>query len=787
MKNCFLLLITFIANKQIRLKYALIVFGILFSSITHGQSKTDAELYTIWCDVTKPETERLDAIYKRLDIDSLSNQEPEWWKKWDGEVKEAIELAIKNNKKGYLALFYVMNMSACEGNTECMCINAKKAIESAKVINTSKLPIIFWAYYTLKFDCKEDVKDELIINEFNKIKKALSNKPSDLKILRDANFSLGEWFSLNEKYPQALVYLLESLRLSEELKTLDFHYSRNYQTLANIHTQIGNYKEAEKYIDKSLQICHSIKDTLQMGSSYLGKSNLMLKFKDEANAQLYVDSAMYVMKNVKHCEPCYNIAKTLNAGIKNLSKNYSEALTELKEVEAFYNKEGGGQKPDSRFYIEKARTYLGLKKYNNAIQTINALKVSEQTYNKDVSDKYDILSNAYEGVGDNKNALKNYRLHVQTEDTLAKWRNSSEVTRLELENQFKQKQLQSDLHFQNQLNKQKSTRNWLMFLGLSTLLFALGLYSRLRYTRKTQKLLQLKNEIIEAEKEKANTALNELQSTQAQLIQSEKMASLGELTAGIAHEIQNPLNFVNNFSELSVDLTKELKEEVEKLEIPEKDKAYVTEIIGDLSQNQDKINLHGKRASSIVKGMLEHSRISNGQKETTDINALCDEYLRLAFHGLRAKDKSFNASIETHFDANLPKIKVITQDIGRVLLNIINNAFYAVSEKSKVESSKSDVHYEPKVTIGTTSMGNMVEIKITDNGGGIPDHIKDKIFQPFFTTKPTGQGTGLGLSLAFDIIKAHGGELRVESLPAEGNADHFGKGGGSEFLILLPL
>ncbi|MBK6785851.1 MAG: hypothetical protein IPG79_20450 [Saprospiraceae bacterium] len=326
-----------------------------------------------------------------------------------------------------------------------------------------------------------------------------------------------------------------------------------------------------------------------------------------------------------------------------------------------------------------------------------------------------------------------------------------------------------------------------MFLGLSTLLFALGLYSRLRYTRKTQKLLQLKNEIIEAEKEKANTALNELQSTQAQLIQSEKMASLGELTAGIAHEIQNPLNFVNNFSELSVDLTKELKEEVEKLEIPEKDKAYVTEIIGDLSQNQDKINLHGKRASSIVKGMLEHSRISNGQKETTDINALCDEYLRLAFHGLRAKDKSFNASIETHFDANLPKIKVITQDIGRVLLNIINNAFYAVSEKSKVESSKSDVHYEPKVTIGTTSMGNMVEIKITDNGGGIPDHIKDKIFQPFFTTKPTGQGTGLGLSLAFDIIKAHGGELRVESLPAEGNADHFGKGGGSEFLILLPL
>jgi hypothetical protein len=572
MKNCFLLIIAFIANKLIRLKYALVVFGILFSSITHGQTKTDAELYTIWCDVTKPETVRLDAIYTRLEVDSMLVQEPDWWKKWSAEAKEAIELAIKNNKKGYLALFYVTNMSACEGNTECMCVNAKKTIESAKFANASKLPIIFWAYYTLKFDCKEDVKDEQIINEFNKIKKALSNKPSDLKILREANFNLGEWFSINEKYPQALVYLLESQRLSEELKTLDYQYSRNNQTLANIHTQIGNYKEAEKYINKSLQICHSIKDTLQLGSSYLGKSNLMLKLKDEANAQLYVDSAMYVMKNVKHCAPCYNIAKTLNAGIKNLSKNYSGALTELTEVEAFYNNEAGGGKPDSRFYIEKARAYLGLKKYNNAIQTINALKISEQTYNKDVSDKYDILSNGYEGVGDNKNALKNYRLHVQTEDTLAKWRNSSEVTRLELENQFKQAQLQSDLHFQNQLNKQKSTRNWLMLLGLSTLLFALGLYSRLRYTRKTQKLLQLKNEIIEAEKEKANTALNELQSAQSQLIQSEKMASLGELTAGIAHEIQNPLNFVNNFSELSVDLTNELKEEVEKLEISEKTK-----------------------------------------------------------------------------------------------------------------------------------------------------------------------------------------------------------------------
>jgi len=284
-----------------------------------------------------------------------------------------------------------------------------------------------------------------------------------------------------------------------------------------------------------------------------------------------------------------------------------------------------------------------------------------------------------------------------------------------------------------------------------------------------------------------------LKSTQAQLIQSEKMASLGELTAGIAHEIQNPLNFVNNFSELSVDLAKELKEEVEKLEIPEKDKEYVSEIIGDLTQNQEKINHHGKRASSIVKGMLEHSRKSSGTKEPTDINALADEYLRLAYHGLRAKDKDFNATMETHFDPNLPKIDIIPQDIGRVILNLINNAFYAVNERSKKEKNG----YQPTISVsservdspsgaglpasqqagGEHGQGDFIQITIKDNGPGIPEHIKDKIFQPFFTTKPSGQGTGLGLSLSYDIVKAHGGVLKVE----------MNEGEGSIFIIQMPI
>jgi signal transduction histidine kinase len=257
-------------------------------------------------------------------------------------------------------------------------------------------------------------------------------------------------------------------------------------------------------------------------------------------------------------------------------------------------------------------------------------------------------------------------------------------------------------------------------------------------------------------------AIESLKSTQTQLIHSEKMASLGELTAGIAHEIQNPLNFVNNFSEVSSELIDEMEEEVEEGNLED-----VKEITADLKQNLEKINHHGQRASSIVKGMLEHSRTGDGTKELTDINKLADEYLRLSYHGLRAKDKSFNAEFITDLDPNIPKINVVVQDMGRVLLNLINNAFQAVNG---VEN--------PKVEVSTKLQGDKIEIKVKDNGSGIPEDIKDKIFEPFFTTKPTGQGTGLGLSMSYDIItKGHGGELRVESKEGE----------GSEFIIILQV
>ncbi len=282
--------------------------------------------------------------------------------------------------------------------------------------------------------------------------------------------------------------------------------------------------------------------------------------------------------------------------------------------------------------------------------------------------------------------------------------------------------------------------------------------------------LQEKNIEIENQKEKVEKTLTDLQATQAQLIQSEKMASLGELTAGIAHEIQNPLNFVNNFSEVSNELIDEMNAEIEKGDLKE-----AKAIALDIKQNLEKINHHGKRADAIVKGMLQHSRSSSGIKEPTNINVLADEYLRLAYHGLRAKDKLFNATLKTDFDETIGKVDIIPQDIGRVMLNLITNAFYAVYEKKKSQTPEGfntlqgSEKYEPTVTLSTKKLNKKIEIKVADNGNGIPQNIIDKIFQPFFTTKPTGEGTGLGLSLAYDIVKVHGGELKVETKEGEGS------------------
>jgi signal transduction histidine kinase len=302
--------------------------------------------------------------------------------------------------------------------------------------------------------------------------------------------------------------------------------------------------------------------------------------------------------------------------------------------------------------------------------------------------------------------------------------------------------------------------------------FLLDRYLRNRLVKKERERNRLRELEQAKEIEKAYYKLEEthlaLKATQSQLIQSEKMASLGELTAGIAHEIQNPLNFVNNFSEVNKELLIEMKDEIDKGNLAE-----VKIIAGNIIENEEKINQHGKRADVIVKGMLQHSRNNTGAKELTDINELADEYLRLAYHGYRAKDKSFNATLKTDYDESIGKVSIIPQEVGRVILNLISNAFYAVDEKKNHQPG----NYDPTVTVRTVKQNGKFEIRVGDNGLGIPQKTFDKIFQPFFTTKPAGQGTGLGLSLSYDIIKAHGGEIKAETKAGE----------GTEFIVELPI
>jgi signal transduction histidine kinase/ActR/RegA family two-component response regulator len=716
-------------NRFIQVRFIILGIGIFLSSFLLGQTKTDAELYATWKDTSKSEIVRLEALWERMDMDSTPNKEPEWWQKWNKETKEAIELAIKNGKKEYLPLFYGMLSQSGEGNTESRCAAAQKAIESAKVANASKLPIVFWAYMTLAFECNENVKDEDLMKEFNKIKSHLSNTPDYLKKLRETTSILGDYYRFKEKYPNALSYLLESQRLSEELKLMDFTYVQNNASLSFIHTQIGNFREAEKYIDKGLQLAHALKDTFAQGNSYLGKSHLMLKLKDEAKAQLFIDSAMYVMKNVKHCEPCYNIAKTLNAGIKNLSRNYAGALAELNEVEAFYNGEGKEQKPDPRFYIEKSRAYFGLKKYKTAIQTINSVKTTKEIFSKDISEKYELISKAYESLGDYNNALKNYRLYKETEDTLAIWRNSSETTRLELENQFTKKQLKSELDFQSQLNKQKATRNWILFLGISALLLALGLYSRLRFTNKTQKILQHKNEIIEAEKQKAEA--------------SEKAKH--QFLANMSHEIRTPMNAIKGMTDILIRRN------------PNEDQK---EYLEGIKQSSDSLLL-------IINDILDISKIEAGKVELEQEPFSVNELVNNVHTIMQFKAEEKGLGLMKDIPSENMTVQGDATRLRQILINLIGNAI-KFTEKGLVTTAVKSEQTGEKLNL---------HFIISDTGIGIDDDRMDKIFESFEqaysdTSRKFG-GTGLGLSISKKLVDLHDGKIWVESEKGKGSQFHF--------------
>lgn len=418
---------------------------------------------------------------------------------------------------------------------------------------------------------------------------------------------------------------------------------------------------------------------------------------------------------------------------------------------------------DANFNYAEGDYYKENKQYNLAIPTYLKLKTRyRQTI--DLSQLQwlnKVLAESYAGLGDYKSAYNLLDSAYILKDSLEKLEAKGDVSLMEMQ---KHEEIQAAIFDEERKRREAEAsrtrlksriRTYGLLSGLIGLVVIAGILHRNNRQKSRSNL-------------KIEKAYADLKATQAQLVQSEKMASLGELTAGIAHEIQNPLNFVNNFSEVSNELLDEMKSD-----LATGNWQQATSIVDDLKQNLEKINHHGKRADAIVKGMLQHSRSSSGQKEPTDMNALADEYLRLAYHGLRAKDNTFNATIKTDFQANLGTIQIIPQDIGRVILNLITNAFYAVTEKKK----KLGAGYEPAVTVSTQKEQGKIIISVEDNGNGIPQGIMDKIFQPFFTTKPTGQGTGLGLSLSYDIVKAHGGELKVTTKEGE----------GSQFTIYLPL
>ena len=519
------------------------------------------------------------------------------------------------------------------------------------------------------------------------------------------NHILGILMGRMEIQNKAIYYFKNALKIATRISS-KHRIALAEMNLGRAYFRINKLDSALYFGERAIQDTEQADTKRFLGNMILGLGDVELKKGHFKSAKNYYYNGL--TESEKH--------NNLNG----LGLNYT-ALSKLYLLEK--------QKDSSLYFAYKALNYF---KKNNNVYYDNNISVAFQNLFKCYQLKQQVDSaNKYAGLA----------LSAKDEFNQTRINNISEFQNLFFNDRLR---LQS-------LEKEKViNENKIRIIGLGIglmviLIIASILYKNNRQKHKTNALL--------------SSTLTNLKATQTQLIQSEKMASLGELTAGIAHEIQNPLNFVNNFSEVSKELLEELNEELAKGDIEE-----AKLISGDVIQNLEKINHHGKRADAIVKGMLEHSRASSGVKDPTDINKLADEYLRLAYHGLRAKDKLFNAAMVTNFDEKLPLIRVIPQDIGRVLLNLFNNAFYSVNQKAKTAS----IDYLPEVTVSTFAENGKVIIKVKDNGNGIPEAIKDKIMQPFFTTKPTGEGTGLGLSLSYDIVvKGHGGNIVVDTMEGE--------------------
>jgi len=575
-------------------------------------------------------------------------------------------------------------------------------------------------------------------------------------------------------YPRSLQYLLQAIKIADDPETEKnlwriskftneqkrrtarltvlgaSHYDLGmlYDTTGYVQQKLFHYSEAEK-IGKEIND-HALLSLVYMnlGTSYLNRNKL--------------DSALSFLQRALACSEKAEFGVYRGYILNEIGRTYllkeNDLAKEYFSKSILTNVEQGNLNDLADSYLSLADFFIKTSNEDSSLYYVKkGLNLYQTTGDrKGVITAYNFLFSIYTLRNNLDSAFKYQGLAMASKDSLYDTEKIKNFQNIGFDEQLRLQKLEEEKKaFQNRV------KIFAMLIGLSVfLIIALILYRNNRQKQKANALLQ-------RQKEKVESTLSELKSTQAQLVQSEKMASLGELTAGIAHEIQNPLNFVNNFSEVNKEMIAEMKEEIDKGNYKD-----VKLIANNIEENEEKILHHGKRADAIVKGMLQHSRVSTGQKEPTDINKLADEYLRLSYHGMRAKDKTFNATLKTDFDQSVGKINVVPQDIGRVLLNLFNNAFYAVKPPHPLKGE----HYEPIVKVSTQKVGDKVEIKVADNGVGIPQKVVDKIFQPFFTTKPTGQGTGLGLSLAYDIVKAHRGDIKVETKEGE----------GAEFVIQLP-
>ncbi|WP_221393679.1 ATP-binding protein [Dyadobacter sp. NIV53] len=568
--------------------------------------------------------------------------------------------------------------------------------------------------------------------------KALASEFEILKMARTAHHRLAEWGTLNNigsiygdlgENRQALAYFFQTLAIAKEISAPK-HIAFVLPNIANSYIKLGLLDSAQLVNQQAYQQLLKAPDRLLEGRILINSGRIEVLKGNTSQALLYFRKALPVL--------------TIRYGNK-MNNAYVLSMNEL-EMAALFDKL---QLTDSCLYY----AHRALMTAQDKIK-LHTLKASS------------LLVKHYKIKNQIDSAFYYQEIARAVSDSLFGPEKFRELQKLLLAEQQNQQALITE-----QERYQNRIRTYLLITGLGVIgLIALFLLRINRQKNKTNQQLNEQNEEIDRQRSKAEKALTELTATQAQLIQKEKLASLGELTAGIAHEIQNPLNFVNNFSEVSVELVTELEDEQQKLD---RDTELEVELLGDLKQNLQKIIHHGGRASSIVKGMLEHSRTGTGERQPADLNVLADEYLRLAYHGFIAKDKAFNSDLKTEFDPYLNFVNIVPQEIGRVLLNLYNNALYTVSEKIKKQSGA----YQPTIWVSTKIIDKQVEIRVRDNGMGIPESVKAKIFQPFFTTKPTGEGTGLGLSLSYDIItKGHHGTLTVTSR----------QGQGSEFVITLP-